>query len=294
MSAPGQDDPFEIFVLTGMSGAGRTTASKVLEDLGTFVIDNLPPSMIPGFVELASDQDAGITRVAIVADVRTGQFFDTLPAVIAELRETHPNVQVVYLEADDETLVRRFEESRRAHPTAGQGGVIDGIQRERGLLREVRDLADLVIDTSDLNVHELRDRLVNELGSVHDASLKVDVLSFGYKHGLPNHADLVIDVRFLPNPHWVPELRGHTGKDASVRDYVLSQPATGPFVQRLHELLVSTLPGYQAEGKRYLTVAIGCTGGKHRSVALAEQLGPWIAERFDLPVRVLHRDLGME
>lgn len=293
MTAPG-DDPFEIIVLTGMSGAGRTTASKVLEDLGTFVIDNLPPSMVPGFVELAGDPDAGIARVGVVADVRTGQFFDTLPAVIAELREAHRQVQVIYLEADDATLVRRFEESRRAHPTAGQGGVIDGIQRERGLLREVRDLADLVIDTSNLNVHELRDRLVNELGSVTDSTLRVDVLSFGYKHGLPNHADLVFDVRFLPNPHWVPALRGHTGKDEPVRDYVFNQPDTGPFVERLQELIRSALPGYEREGKRYLTVAIGCTGGKHRSVALAEHLGPWLLEEFSLPVRVLHRDLGME
>ncbi|MDX1509968.1 MAG: RNase adapter RapZ [Nitriliruptorales bacterium] len=290
----GSEDPFEIIVLTGMSGAGRTTASKVLEDLDTFVIDNLPPSMIPGFVALASDPDAGITRVAVVADVRTGQFFDTLPGVIADLRETHPHTQVVYLEADDETLVKRFEESRRAHPTAGQGGVIDGIQRERGLLAEVRDLADLVIDTSDLNVHELRDRLVNELGSGHDKELRVDVLSFGFKHGLPNHSDLVFDVRFLPNPHWVPDLRGLTGRDEAVRDYVFGQEATGTFVEQVHALLASTIPGYQAEGKRYLTIAIGCTGGKHRSVALAEELAAWLQGEFALPVRVLHRDLGME
>lgn len=277
-----------------MAGAGRTTASKVLEDLGTFVIDNLPPSMIPGFVELASDAENGINRVAVVADVRSGNFFDTLPAIIQLLRETHPNVQVVYMEADDESLVKRFEESRRAHPAAGQGGVLDGIQRERGLLREVRDLADLVIDTSDLNVHELRDRLVNELGAGHEAPLKIDVMSFGYKHGLPNHADLVFDCRFLPNPHWLPELRGLSGKDQAVRDYVFGQEATGPFVTRLHDLLDVSIPGYEREGKRYLTIAIGCTGGKHRSVAVAEDLGSWLEEHLDLPIRVLHRDLGME
>jgi UPF0042 nucleotide-binding protein len=285
----------EVVVITGMSGAGRTQVAKVLEDLDFFVIDNLPPTLLDKVVELAFGPGSSVERLALVADIRGREFFGRLVDAIRELRGSTGNVHVVFLEADDDTLVRRFEESRRRHPAAeATGGVLDGIRNERELMSEVRGLADLIIDTSDLNVHELRDRVVDALGRPNEATLHINLVSFGFKHGAPRDADLVMDVRFLPNPHWVDELRPYNGQDEPVRDYVLGQPATGPFLEAFRRLLDVVVPGYIEEGKRYLTIAIGCTGGKHRSVAISEDIGGYLAETAGVPVTVDHRDLGQE
>ncbi len=293
--APGGDH--QIVIITGMSGAGRTEAAKVFEDVGYYVIDNLPPALVEKFVELAAQPGSSIDRIALVADVRGREFFKDLVDAIDELRVRHGDVRVLFLEADDDTLVRRFEASRRRHPLGESErveGVVEGIERERGVLEDLRGTADLVIDTSDVNVHELRDRLIDAFGTWETAAMRCNVVSFGYKYGLPRDADVVVDVRFLPNPHWVDELRPFNGLDEPVRRYVLDQPATGPFFERLTALLDLVVPGYVEEGKRYLTLAVGCTGGKHRSVVIAEQIAAHLQATTDLPVHVDHRDVGRE
>ncbi|MBW3562331.1 MAG: RNase adapter RapZ [Actinobacteria bacterium] len=280
-----------------MSGAGRTEAAKVLEDIGYYVIDNLPPSLVGKVVELASQPGSSVDRLALVADVRGREFFGEVMDSVRGLRDRHADVRVLFLEADDDELVARFEASRRRHPlgeSEGAEGVLEGIQRERVVLEDLRGTADLVIDTSDINVHELRDRLVDAFGSVDEASMRVNLVSFGYKYGLPRDADLVMDVRFLPNPHWVDELRPYTGRDQPVKDYVLGHEDTGPFLERFRALLDAVVPGYVDEGKRYLTIAVGCTGGKHRSVAISEEIARYLGETTDLPVHVDHRDMGRE
>jgi UPF0042 nucleotide-binding protein len=283
-----------ILIVSGMSGAGRSTASNVIEDLGWFVIDNLPPMLIGRVVDLAFAPGSSVTKLAVVADVRGREFFGELFDAVRELQRSEADVRLVFLEADDEALVRRFEETRRLHPAAEDAGVLVGIQRERELLQELRGLADLIIDTTELNVHELRDRVLTLVDDPDAARLQIDVVSFGFKRGSPRDADLLFDVRFLPNPHWVDELRPFTGRDPEVRDYVFSQPAAGPFMDALKHLLDLVVPGYVAEGKRYLTVAIGCTGGKHRSVAISDAIGEHLRETTGLPVTVQHRDLGAE
>jgi UPF0042 nucleotide-binding protein len=283
-----------ILIITGMSGAGRSTVSNVVEDLGWFVIDNLPPSLIAPVTDLAFAQGSSVGRLALVADARGRQFFSALMDAIASLRVSEADVRVLFLEADDETLVRRFEETRRRHPAAGDAGVTAGIAKERELLRELRGSADLIIDTSETNVHQLRDRVIEALADERHDAMHIDVVSFGFKRGTPRDVDLLFDVRFLPNPHWEPELRELDGRDDAVREFVLSRPSTGPFVTAMEELLAVAIPGYVAEGKHYLTIAIGCTGGKHRSVALAEALGAHLEATTDLPIDVTHRDLGAE
>jgi RNase adapter protein RapZ len=286
--------PFRIVIITGMSGAGRSTVSNVLEDLGWFVIDNLPPALVGRVADLAAAPGSSVNKLALVADVRGREFFTELVDTVHELQGGEADVRLVFLEADDEALVRRYEEHRRRHPAAEDGGVLSGIRRERDLLGELRGMADLIIDTSDTNVHELRDRVVEIMGDTHAARLRIDVVSFGFKRGTPRDADLLFDVRFLPNPHWVEELRGHTGREAPVRDYVFGQPATGPFMDALLRLLDVVVPGYVEEGKRYLTIGIGCTGGKHRSVAIADEVAAHLRRTTSLPVSVDHRDLGEE
>jgi UPF0042 nucleotide-binding protein len=280
----------EFVIVTGLSGAGRSEAAKVLEDLGYFVIDNLPPSLIGRVAELAvTGREQG--RVALVVDARGGAFSaDTseLYAALELLRSKSISLRVLYLEASDEVLVRRFEQTRRRHPVAGEG-VVESIARERNLLRELRAGADLVIDTSDLNVHELRDKVLAAF-SGEERGMLVTVASFGFKYGLPLDADMVVDVRFLPNPHWIPELRPHTGLERPVRDYVLGIDETKLFMDRLRDLLEVALPGYVREGKQYLTIAVGCTGGRHRSVVLAEELAAWLAGQ-EFRVHVSHRDV---
>ncbi len=283
-----------ILIITGLSGAGRSTASNVVEDLGWFVIDNLPPTLIERVTELAFAPGSSVSKLAVVADVRGREFFSALVDTIRQLRRSEADVRVLFLDADEESLVRRFEETRRRHPAAVDAGVVAGIRAERAQLADLRGSADMIVDTSDLNVHELRDRVLDLVDDPSSARLRIDVVSFGFKRGSPREADLLFDVRFLPNPHWVEELRGHTGRDPEVRDYVFGQPATGPFIEAVERLFDVVVPGYITEGKRYLTIAIGCTGGKHRSVALAEELGTYIRDTFALPVEVQHRDLGAE
>ncbi len=289
-------DQFRVVIITGMSGAGRSTVSNALEDLGWFVIDNLPPSLIGRVTELATGPGASVNKLALVADVRGREFFTELVDTIQQLQAGEADVRILFLEADDEALVRRFEETRRRHPAAGDGGVLAGIRRERELLSELRGMADLIIDTSQTNVHELRDRVMDAMADSdsESAQLRIDLVSFGFKHGTPRDADLLFDVRFLPNPHWVESLRGHTGREDVVRDYVFEQPATPPFMEALLQLLDVVVPGYVQEGKRYLTIAIGCTGGKHRSVAITDAVADHLRETTKLPVSVDHRDLGSE
>jgi UPF0042 nucleotide-binding protein len=280
----------EFVIVTGLSGAGRSEAAKVLEDLGYFVIDNLPPSLIGRVAELAvTGRQQG--RVALVVDARGGAFASDaseLHRALDLLRGKSISLRVLFLEASDEVLVRRFETTRRRHPVAGEG-VVESIASERSLLRELRADADLVIDTSDLNVHELRDKVLAAFSGERRGML-VTVSSFGYKYGLPLDADMVIDVRFLPNPHWVPELRPRTGLERPVRDYVLGIDETKLFMDRLRDLLDVALPGFVREGKQYLTIAVGCTGGRHRSVVLAEELAAWLGG-LDFRVHVSHRDV---
>lgn len=288
----------EVALVTGLSGAGRSTAAKVLEDLGWFVVDNLPPELISTMVDLgarsAREADDGVTRIAVVMDVRSRAFTGDLASVIKELDGRGTRPRVLFLEASDALLIRRFEQLRRSHPLQGAGRLSDGIAAERVLLAPLRADADLVIDTTALSVHDLRATIESAFGNESTAETRVTVLSFGYKYGLPMDADLVVDVRFLPNPHWIPELRPHTGLDPDVRDYVLGQESAGEFLDRYHDLIRLISAGYRREGKRYLTLAVGCTGGKHRSVAISEELASRLAAQDGLSVRVEHRDLGRE
>jgi UPF0042 nucleotide-binding protein len=287
-----------VLVLTGMSGAGRSTAANALEDLGWFVVDNMPPSLLPRMVELARQArpaTSGVEglRIAAVADVRGGEFFGDLTAALAEVQLSGIHPRLVFLEADDDTLVRRFEASRRPHPLQAGERIIDGIAAERELLASLRDDADLLIDTSDLNVHQLRGRVEDALGQGTARPLNVTVLSFGFKYGVPVDADFVADCRFLPNPHWEPELRPLTGEDAGVASYVLGQPQAEPFLAAFEQAVQIAFTGYRTENKRYATIALGCTGGKHRSVAMAAEVAARLA-RDDVAVRLVHRDVGRE
>lgn len=285
----------QIVVITGLSGAGRTQVAKVLEDVDFFVVDNLPPTLISKVVELASAPGSSVDRLGLVVDIRGRQFFGALVETVRELRAASDDVKVLFLEADDDSLVRRFEASRRRHPAAeGDAGVLEGIRAERALVSELRGMADLIVDTSDMNVHELRDKVLDALEFTGDATLQIQVVTFGFKHGTPRDADMVFDVRFLPNPHWVDELRPYNGTQDPVRRYVFDQPATEPFVEALEELLDVVVPGFVQEGKRYLTIAIGCTGGKHRSVAIGQHVAAYLRDTTELPVVVDHRDLGQE
>ncbi|WP_026423948.1 RNase adapter RapZ [Actinokineospora inagensis] len=284
----------EVAVVTGLSGAGRSTAAKCLEDLGWFVVDNLPPELISTMVELGAQARGVITKVAVVMDVRSRAFTEDLSAIIKDLDARGYRPRVLFLEATTDVLVRRFEQVRRGHPMQGEGRLIDGIAAERELLRPLREEADLILDTSTLSVHQLRAKIEDAFGSDASATTRVTVLSFGYKYGLPMDADLVMDVRFLPNPFWIPELKDQTGRDADVRNYVLSQEGADEFLDRYHELLRLIGAGYRREGKRYLTLAVGCTGGKHRSVAISEELARRLADEDGMAVKVVHRDLGRE
>jgi RNase adapter protein RapZ len=285
--------PGDLLIITGMSGAGRSTAAKVLEDLGWYVVDNLPPQLIESLLELTTTAGQDVTRLAVAVDVRGRSFFAVLEQALADLDQRGVAHRVLFLDASDEALVRRFESVRRPHPLQGEGRLLDGILRERKLLDELRSLAETVIDTSYLNVHELA-HSVNEIFADEAApALRVSVVSFGFKYGLPLDADHVADVRFLPNPHWVPELRPHTGLEADVRDYVLRQPGAGPFLTSYLAALDPVLAGYVKEKKRYATVAVGCTGGKHRSVVVSEELANLLRAR-GVAATAVHRDLGRE
>jgi UPF0042 nucleotide-binding protein len=283
----------ELLVVTGMSGAGRSTTGNALEDQGWHVIDNLPPQLLFPISDLFSKSSESISKVAVVMDVRGGQFFADLEQNIQKLRSHSVSVRVLFLEANDSALVRRFESVRRPHPLQGEGTVLDGIAAERTQLLSLRETADIVFDTSESNVHELTNR-VAEAFAGQSKGFKVNLMSFGFKYGLPADADMVADARFIANPHWQESLRAKTGNDSEVSAYVLSQPGVKDFEESYLATLKVVLAGYRKENKRFATIAIGCTGGKHRSVALTNEIAARLSEDADIRVAISHRDLGRE
>ncbi|RYU11404.1 RNase adapter RapZ [Nocardioides iriomotensis] len=291
-SGPPPEERGELVVVTGMTGAGRSTAAKELEDLGYFVVDNLPPQLVRDVVELV-DASRGVQQpIAVVVDVRSGSFFGGLQEVLAT-GQTGRRTTLLYLDCSDDILVRRQEAARRPHPLQEGGRLLDGLARERDVLADLRADADLVIDTTALNVHQLTDKVAEAFGTEQTTSMKVTVVSFGFKYGIPADADLVADMRFLPNPHWVEELRPLTGRDSSVADYVKKQPDAEEFLTEYVALVRTLMAGYLREGKRFMTIAIGCTGGKHRSVAMTEEIAARL-RGYGIDARGVHRDLGRE
>jgi UPF0042 nucleotide-binding protein len=288
-----ENEQQEVLIVTGMSGAGRSTVANALEDLDWYVVDNLPPQMLRPLIELAGRAGSTLPRIAAVVDVRGRNFFADLQDMVQSLRDG-TQVRVLFLEATDAALVRRFEAVRRPHPLQGGGTILDGITAERARLREIRESADMIVDTSDLNIHQLATNITDTFAAEGHAGVQVTVMSFGFKYGLPTDADLVADARFLPNPFWIPELRPLTGQDATVRDYVLGQPGASEFIEAYVAALTPVLAGYQRENKRHATIAIGCTGGKHRSVAIAEELVARLQSLPGVAVSSKHRDLGRE
>ena len=283
----------DLVIVTGVSGGGRSTVARALENVGYYVVDNLPQALMVQMAELAAKAGGAARQTAMVLDVRSRAFSTDLSGAIRELQERGFEPRVVFVDADDEVLIRRFENVRRSHPLQGTGRLSDGIAAERALLAEAREEADVLIDTSHLNVNQLRTRVEELFASPEALKLRVTVLSFGFKYGLPPDADFVLDARFLPNPFWVPELRDLTGRDEPVSGYVLGQRGASSFVETYARLVVTTAPGFEREGKRYLTVAVGCTGGKHRSVAIAEELARRLREQR-VVAHAQHRDLGRE
>ncbi|MEO5533611.1 MAG: RNase adapter RapZ [Pseudolysinimonas sp.] len=283
----------ELLLVTGMSGAGRSTVGNALEDLGWYVVDNLPPQMLRPLVDLSRHTGDSIPRVAAVVDIRGGRLFADVQAALESLRDTD-DTRLLFLDATDAVLVRRFENVRRPHPLQGDGTLLDGISAERARMAELRSQADIVIDTSELNIHQLATLVQEQFAEEDEPTTRVTVLSFGYKYGLPSDADHVADCRFLPNPFWVPELKELTGLDDVVADYVLGLPGAGEFIDGYVAALRPVFDGYGRENKRHATIALGCTGGKHRSVAIAEELGRRLSALPGIAVSVKHRDLGRE
>ncbi len=282
----------ELVIVTGMTGAGRSTAAKELEDLGYFVVDNLPPELVGDVVRLVDEKQGVRQPVAAVVDVRAGVFFDALRAQLAAKFPTR-RTTLLYLEADDGILVRRQEAARRPHPLQGSGRLLEGIAQERVVIASLRGDADLVIDTTSLNIHQLKDKVAEAFGTPETVKLRITVVSFGFKYGVPVDGDLMADMRFLPNPHWVPELRHRTGKDVDVAAYVKDRPDAQEFLDRYVPVIETVGAGYLREGKRFMTVAIGCTGGKHRSVAMSEEIVTRL-RKAGLEAEATHRDLGRE
>jgi UPF0042 nucleotide-binding protein len=289
-----QSSVTEFIIITGLSGSGKSGAMKCFEDLGFFCVDNLPAKLIPTFVQLCTKQGEEIRRVALTMDIRERDFLLEFPSVYSSVKEQGYGFTILFLEASDEALVRRFSETRRPHPLAFDRPVLQGIAEERERLRPIRDMADMIVDTSTMNIHELRDHLSRIYSRASDSkSLIVSVVSFGYKYGIPFNSDIMFDVRFLPNPFFVPELKNKTGLDPAVKKYIFATPEWKEFKDRASDLLLFLLPNYVKEGKTYLTLAIGCTGGKHRSVAIADYLENFLKEQGHL-VRSKHRDIYEE
>lgn len=284
----------ELLILTGMSGAGRSTVAHALEDLGWYVVDNLPPALLPSLAEQALETHAAL---AVVVDVRGGKFFDELNNSLAKLKSAAVPYRLLFLDASDQALVQRFESTRRPHPLQAKDRMVDGIARERAKLEEIRAQADVVIDSSNLNVHQLEKRTSEIFAAGMLASLRINVLSFGYKYGIPVDSDLVLDCRFIPNPHWIPELRPLNGLDAPVSAKVLGSEGVADFVKSYVGVVKQMIPGYFREGKKYVTIAIGCTGGKHRSVAIAEEIAKQLISTsadLEISAHATHRDVGRE
>ena len=288
------DRKHELLIVTGMSGAGRSTVGNALEDLGWYVVDNLPPQMLGSISDLFTLAKTPLPKLAVVIDVRGGEFFSELNEHIASLRTRSINLRLLFLEATDSTLVKRFESVRRPHPLQGNGTILDGIAAERNRLLSVRESADVIIDTTDLNIHQLTNKISDGFALDQSSKLQINVMSFGFKYGLPSDADLVADARFLPNPFWQEALRPFTGEDKQVSDFVLSQNGAEEFITNFVAALKPVLRGYVQENKRYATIAIGCTGGKHRSVAVAERIASELRDFADVSISVKHRDLGKE
>ena len=283
----------EMLIVTGMSGAGRSTVANALEDLGWYVVDNLPPQMLRPLVDMVGRAGTSLPKIAAVVDIRGRDFFGDFQELVQALR-SGTQVRVIFLEARDDVLVRRFEAVRRPHPLQGEGTILDGISAERTRLAAVRESCDVVIDTSDLNIHQLATTITERFAAENAAGLHLTVMSFGFKYGLPTDVDMVADARFLPNPFWIPELRPHTGLDPEVSDYVLGQEGAREFIDGYATAIKPVLAGYQRENKRHATIAIGCTGGKHRSVAMARELARLLQEFPGVAVSLKHRDLGRE
>jgi len=284
----------ELLILTGMSGAGRSTVAHALEDLGWYVVDNLPPSLLPQLAEQSLDTHAAL---AVVVDVRGGKFFDELNNALTQLKNSSTPYRLLFLDASDQALVQRFESTRRPHPLQAKDRIVDGIARERAKLEEIRAQADVVIDSSNLNVHQLEKRTSEIFAAGMLPTLRVNVLSFGYKYGIPVDSDLVLDCRFIPNPHWIPELRPLNGLDKPVSDKVLGSEGVEDFVKSYVGVVQKMIPGYFREGKKYVTIAIGCTGGKHRSVAIAEEIARQLttsSQDLEITAHATHRDVGRE
>ena len=281
----------EVLVLTGMSGAGRSTVAHALEDLGWYVVDNLPPALLPALVSKGTGADG--KEYAVVVDVRGGQFFDELRTALAQLKNLGAPFRLVFLDATDQDLVQRFESTRRPHPLQNGDRIVDGIERERAKLEDVRSECDIAIDTSNLNVHQLEKRIGEIFGGGKIEGIRINVLSFGYKYGIPVDSDLVLDCRFIPNPHWIPELRPLTGLTTQVSEKVLGSQGVQDFVTDYVDLVSSMVPGYMNEGKRFITLAVGCTGGKHRSVAIAQEIARQLTTK-DFGAYATHRDVGRE
>lgn len=282
-----------MLIVTGMSGAGRSTVGKALEDLGWYVVDNLPPQMLHPLIDLVERAGTSLPNIAAVVDIRGRGFFAELRDTVLQLK-TNLDLRVIFLDASESALVRRFESVRRPHPLQAGGSILDGIATERARLAEIRESSDLVIDTSELNVHQLATRITETFAEDNQSGVSVTLMSFGFKYGLPADADLVADARFLPNPFWVPELKQLTGEDDRVYDFVLDQPGAREFVQSYAHALEPVLAGFQRENKRHVLVAVGCTGGKHRSVSLVRALAELLREQPGVRVSIKHRDVGRE
>ena len=284
----------ELLIVTGMSGAGRSTVGNALEDLGWYVVDNLPPQMLGPISDLFTLTKTNLPKLAVIIDVRGGEFFSDLHENLTQLRSRNLNLRLLFLEATDSALVKRFEQVRRPHPLQADGTILDGIAAERNRLIGLRESADVIIDTSELNVHQLSNKITESFSLEESKKLHVTVLSFGFKYGLPTDADLVADMRFIPNPFWVEELRPFTGEDRNVSNYVLGAEGAEEFIENYVSALKPVLRGYTNENKRYATIAIGCTGGKHRSVAVSKRIATELAKLDDVAVSLKHRDLGRE
>lgn len=284
----------ELLIVTGMSGAGRTTAAHALEDLGWYVVEGLPPELITTMIDIISRHPGSMEKLAVVIDVRTRALFSDMLGALQQLKATGVTYRMLFLDSSDALLVRRFEQGRRPHPLQGSGRILDGITAERDLLKEVKAAAEIVLDTTDLNVHGLAREITEIFNEDGPVQLRLNVMSFGFKYGVPADANFIADMRFIPNPHWVPELRAHTGLDAEVSDYVLGNEGTGDFLDNYVESLRPVIEGYRRENKNYANISVGCTGGKHRSVAVSEELARRLSQLPNVTVNTIHRDLGRE